>query len=438
MNKKINIPTDIEFIRIIWCDNANIIRAKALYKDSLKNSDYYVGISEAQQAISSRGTVVKESGLSPVGEVQLMGDPTSFTPIPYSPGQGRMIGNMIKEGENWEYCPRGFLSNIIKETSQEGFEVKAAFENEFYLLKRDESGLIYTDNTPFASDYAMDIHREIISEIVKSLHNQGMEVQQYYPESGPGQQEITIKYTDAKKACDNQIAYRETVKAIAYKNGMIASFLPKIFPEQTGSGCHLHLSLHKERKNILTEPEGEYGISKQGEQFIAGILNHIPALMAITTPIPNSYRRIIPHAWSGAYQCWGMDNREAAIRVVKDPDGLIRNFELKTVDAASNPYLALGTVIAAGLDGIRRKMTLPEPLQEDPADIPYSKLEKQQIKKLPSNLREAIGDLEEDKVLLSALGEKLAKAYLAIKKADIKELDGLSLEEEVELLLETY
>jgi glutamine synthetase len=438
MEKNFTIPADIDFIRIIWCDNANIIRAKAIYRNPDKKTDYYVGISEAQQAISSRGTVVKESGLSPVGEVQLMGDPTSFTSLPHCPGQGRIMGNMLKEGKNWEYCPRGFLTNIIKESSQEGFEVKAAFENEFYLLERDESGLISTDNTPFASDYAMDIHRDIISEIVKSLHKQGMEVQQYYPESGPGQQEITIKYSEAKKACDNQIAYRETVKAIAYKNGKIASFLPKIYPEQTGSGCHLHLSLHKEGENILTDPEGEYGISKQGEQFIAGILKHLPALMAITTPIPNSYRRIIPHAWSGAYQCWGMDNREAAIRVVREPDGVIRNFELKTVDAASNPYLALGTVIAAGLDGIRQKMTLPNPVQEDPADIRDSKLEKQQIKKLPSNLGDAIGELKKDKALISAMGEKLAKAYIAVKEADIRELDGLSLEEEVEILLETY
>lgn len=106
-----------------------------------------------------------------------MGDPTSFTPLPYSPGQGRMMGDMLKDGKNWEYCARGFLSNIIKEASQEGFEVQAAFENEFYLIEKDESGIISTDNTPFASDHAMDIHKEIISEIVNSLNNQGMEVQ---------------------------------------------------------------------------------------------------------------------------------------------------------------------------------------------------------------------------------------------------------------------
>jgi len=109
MNKNFKLPCDTEFIRILWCDNANIIRAKALHKDLYKNSDYYVDISEAQQAISTTGTVVRESGLNPVGEVQLVGDPASFTPLPYSPGHGRMMGNMMKDGEVWEYCPRGFL-----------------------------------------------------------------------------------------------------------------------------------------------------------------------------------------------------------------------------------------------------------------------------------------------------------------------------------------
>lgn len=433
------IPSDIEFIRILWCDNANIIRGKAIYKDSLKGSPCYVGISEAQQAISTMATVVKESGLSPVGEVQLMADPLSFTPLPYSPGQGRVMGDMIKDGKTWEFCPRGFMKRMINQASKMGLRVKAAFENEFYLLRKSETGeILPSDDTPFASTYAMDIHRKIVCDITEALIGQGMEVQQYYPESGSGQQEITIKYKDAKIACDNQIAYRETVKAIAFKHGMIASFLPKIFPDKTGSGCHLHISLQKEGKNILTDLQEEYGISVRGKQFIAGILHHLPALMAVTTPIPNSYRRIMPHGWTGAFQCWGMDNREAAIRVIKESDGEIKNFELKTVDASSNPYLALGVVMAAGLDGIRQKMQLEDPVQEDPADISKKNLESLNINRLPANLGDSIRELKKDKVILTAIGEKLSKAYIAVKEADLKELGELSLEEEVELLLETY
>lgn len=150
MSKNFNLPSDMEFIRILWCDNANVIRAKSLHKNSYKNSDYYVGISEAQQAISTTGTVVKESGLSPVGEVQLVGDPASFTPLPYSPGHGRMMGDMMKDGEAGEYCPRGFLKDVVEDASRMGFSVKAAFENEFYLLGKDEKDILSSENTPFA------------------------------------------------------------------------------------------------------------------------------------------------------------------------------------------------------------------------------------------------------------------------------------------------
>lgn len=436
MNEKFEIPPEIDFLRIIWCDNVNIVRAKALYKNSLKNSNYYVGISEAQQAISTMGTVVRETGLIPVGEVQLQGDPTTFTSLSYASGHGYMMGNMLKDGKTWEYCPRGFLEKIIKETHQMGFSVKAAFENEFYLLKRDENGIMPSDNTPFASAHGMDINRKIMHDMVEALNQQGMEVQQYYPESGSGQQEITIKYTDAKRACDNQIRFRETVKGIANKHGFVASFLPKIFPDQTGNGCHLHLSLWKDDENILTDPDSQYGVSKRGEQFIAGILKHLPALMAVTAPIPNSYRRIVPYSWTGAYQCWGLDNREAAIRVIREPDGKVKNFELKTVDASSNPYLALGVVITAGLVGIKEEMDLVNPVQEDPAYLSEKQVLK--IDRLPSSLAETIAELKNDKIILDAMGEKLSKAYIAVKEADLKELSELNLEDEVDLLLETY
>lgn len=452
-NKKSSIPSDIDFIRILWCDNANIIRAKSIYRNSSKDSNYYVGISQAQQGIPAvYDAVIEESGLSPVGEVQLKADLSSFTPIPYSPGHGRFMGNMIKNGKVWVHCPRGFLKKMVDKAAKMGFLVKGAFENEFYLLKKTEDGISPVDNTPFASTYSMDVNREIIDEIVKALILQGMEVQQYYPESGPGQQEITVKYTGALRACDNQIIFRETIRAIAGKYGLIASFLPKIFEDKPGNGCHLHLSLWKEGKNVLSDFENEYGISKIGNQFIAGILYHLPALMAITTPIPNSYQRIKPHYWSGAFRCWGIDNREAAIRVIREFDGWIKNFELKTVDASSNPYLAFGAVIAAGIDGIKQEMELEKPVQEDPGNI----LEEidYKIKSLPSKLENAIGELEKDRVIMDAMGEKLSKAYIAVKKAELEVIQNLNfdtpktkfsrviknfkLNEEVELLLEKY
>jgi len=444
-NKNINSiinsinSAETEFIRIIWCDNANIIRAKAVHKDSLGNSNYSIGFSEAQQGVPSiYDAVVTETGLTPVGEVQLKADLSSFTSIPYSPGHGRVFGDMIKNGRSWDYCPRGFLKKIVEQAAEINVNVKGAFENEFYLLNKNDEVILPSDNTPFASTYSMDINNKIIEDIVQALNLQGLQVEQYYPESGPGQQEITIKYTDALNACNNQIIFRETVKAIAYKHDSVASFLPKIFADKPGNGCHLHCSLWNDAENILSDSQGEYGISEIGRQFIAGILNHLPALMAIITPIPNSYKRIRPNLWTGAYQCWGIDNREAALRIVTDHNGMIRDFELKTVDASSNPYLAFGAVIATGLDGIKKEMKLQPPIQEDPANISVEKQKEYKVKRLPSELDKSIIELKKDKVILNAMGDKLSKAYIEIKKAELRALRNLKLEDEVQLLLEKY
>ncbi len=433
------IPDDIDFVRVLWCDNANIIRGKAVYKDSLRDSDYCVGISEAQQGVPSiYDGVVLETGLTPVGEVQVTPDFSSFTHIPYSSGHGRVMGDMMKNGRVWDCCPRGFLKKIIEQASSKGFSVKGAFENEFYLLKRLDDGIHPSDNTLFASTRSMDINNSIINDIVGALTLQGLQVEQYYPESGPGQQEITIKYDDALNACNNQIIFRETVKAIAYKHELIASFLPKIFADKPGSGCHLHFSLWNEDKNILSDSQSEYGISSIGSQFLAGILNHLPALMAIITPIPNSYKRIKPNVWTRAFQCWGVDNREAALRIVTDHQGMVRDFELKTVDASSNPYLAFGAVIAAGLDGINKEMILDEPIQIDPSSITMEDHKKFKVNRLPSELDEAIMELQKDKVILNAMGDSLSRAYIEVKKAELRVLRNLKLEDEVTLLLEKY
>ncbi|WP_414469810.1 glutamine synthetase family protein [Methanobacterium sp. ACI-7] len=433
------ISEDVKFVRVVWCDNANIIRAKAVRIDSLEDFNFYVGISEAQQGVPVMfDGVIPESGLNPVGEVQLIGDMSTFRVLPYSKTQGRVMGNMMKNEIPWNYCPRGFLNKMIDEASKIGINIKGAFENEFYFLKVVDDIFEPLDTSPFASTYSMDKNLFIINEIIEALEKQGMEVQQYYPEAGPGQHEITVKYADALATCDNQIAFRETVKAIAGKNGLIASFLPKIFEEKAGSGCHLHLSLWKGKENILGDSGNEYGISDIGCHFMAGILYHLPALMAITTPIPNSYRRIKPNFWSGAFKCWGVDNREAAVRGISETDGIMKHFEFKTLDASSNPYLAFGAIIAAGLQGIKEKMELEKPLQLNPGALTDRELNENGIIPLPSKLGEAISELEKDNIILSAMGNKLSRAYIAVKKAEMNAMEGLSLEEEVELLLDKY
>ncbi len=431
----------VRFVRILWCDNANIIRGKAVHRGTV--SEYLkhgVGISAAQQAIPVMyDAPVPGSGLGPVGEVRLVPDWDTLTPLPYAPGHARVIGDMVKDGYPWNLCPRNFLKTMVAEAESEGLEVIAAFENEFYLLRQTPDGVVPADETVFASTLAMDLHQGVIDEIAEALVEQGMLVEQYYPESGPGQQEISILYTHALGAADQQIAFRETVRAIALQHNLKASFLPKIFADKAGSGCHLHLSLWQDGQNLLPNLEADGGLSEVARRFIAGILHHLPALMALTTPSTNSYRRIRPHFWSGAFRCWGMDNREAAVRVPSNPEEISpTHFELKTVDASANPYLALGAVIAAGLDGVRHCLELGEPVAVDPGHMTESERSTRGIELLPTNLGESIEQLSNDKVLLDALGTELTQAYLAVRKAEWEVMKDLELEEEVKLLLERY
>ncbi len=438
--KKTLEQADIKFVRILWCDNANIIRGKAVHLDLL--SEYFnhgVGISTGQQGLPVMyDAVIPETGLSPVGEVHLVPDWSTLKLLPYAPGHARVMGNMILAGEPWAICPRNFLVRSIAAAQGSGLSVKAAFENEFYLLRSTAKGLEPTDETLFASSQAMDLHREVIDEIADSLIAQGIPVEQYYPESGPGQQEISMRYTDALAAADWQIAFRETVKAIAHQHDLAASFLPKIFPDAAGSGCHIHLSLWQNGQNLLPDRQGVCGLSPTAREFIAGILHHLPSLMALTTPSVNSYRRLLPHCWSGAYRCWGPDNREAAVRVPSNPTGCPTHFELKTVDASANPYLALGAAIVAGLDGVQRSLEAPNPVTVDPGNFSPEELSSQGIERLPSNLGEAIACLQQNHVLLQALNSELSQAFLAVRQAEWSAMKDWELEREVTTLWARY
>lgn len=429
------------FVRVLWCDNANVLRAKAIHVPSLPGYlEHGVGITRAQQALPVMfDAVVPETGLGPIGEIRLMPDWKTLTPLPYAPGHMRVMGDMYFDGQAWPVCPRGFLKRMIDEGQKAGFEIKAAFENEFYLLRTHANGILPSDDTVFAATLSMDLNQPIIDDTVDALVKQGIPVELYYPESGPGQQEISIGYTDALAAADRQIAFRETVHAIAYRHGRKASFLPKIFADKAGSGCHLHLSLWHGERNLVPDANGVGGLSQLALRFIAGILHHLPALMAITTPSPNSYLRIRPHCWSGAFRCWGLDNREAALRVPTNPAGTgTTNIELKTVDASANPFLALGAVIAAGLDGIRCHLDPGPPLQVDPGSMSEEERRSRNVTALPSDLGAALDQLDGDEVLLGALGPDLARAFRAVRRAEWHTLGGMELANQVNILLERY
>ena len=433
----------IKFVRILWCDNANVIRAKAAHINYLEDYiDNGVGITVAQMALPVMyDSVVPETGLGPVGEVRLMPDWSTLTILPFAEGHAQVLSDMIvsETGKVWEHCPRGFLRRQVQKLAAKGLMLQATFENEFFLLRRTDAGrLIPADDTVFSATGSMNLHRAFINDLADALIAQGVEVEGYYPESGPGQQEVTVRYADAMRASDRQILYRETVRGVATQHGIVASFLPKIFEDKAGSGCHLNFSLWREGGDISGDPRQPTGINREAGAFIAGVLHHLPALTAITIPSKTSYRRIRPHFWAGAFRAWGHQNREAAVRVCKNKEGTrASRFEFKTTDATANPYIALGAFIAAGLDGLQHNLELPEEVTIDPALIPEEERNARGIDLLPHNLGEAIQALRKDDVLLEAMGD-LATSFVAVRQNEWDYLKELSLEEEVSMLVERY
>ena len=430
---------DAEFVRVVWCDNASIIRAKAFHVAILREHvKRGVGMSVARQGVSAtQDHLVYGSGLSPVGEIWLVPDWETLTNVPFAPKQAQVMVDMFEDGSPSPLCPRTFLKKMIADArSSLGIEVKAAFENEFTVLPAE--GIPDPSyETLYGSVRSMDRNAELLHGITDALAAQNIQVERFHPESAPGQFEIVTRFGDALTAADHQVRFRETAAAVVGRAGKRCTFLPALYEDAPGNGCHLHFSLWKDGKNI-TGTSDSSDLSEDANSFVAGVLEHLPALMAITTPSPNSYRRIRPGAWSGAFQVWGYDNREAAIRVPTEPQASTTNVELKTVDATSNPYLAMGAMIACGLDGLKRGLKLPEAARVAPTSLDASEQRASSVRRLPHTLDISLRALAEDPVILDALGKKLARALIAIRKAEINDLKDKTLAAEVDLLLERY
>jgi glutamine synthetase len=427
---------NVRLVRFLYCDNGNIIRGKAAHVGALADCmDAGIGLTVAMQGFTLTEHIAPGSALGAVGEIRLVPDPDTFAPLSYAPGEARMLCDMqTLDGAPWENCPRSFLKRMAERASAQGITVEAAFEYEFYLAREVEGGFVPADDSLCFSSDGMNRHWAVIGEIVDALDRQGLEPRQYYPELGPAQQELTVNHAPLPAAADRQVMVRETVRGVATKHGLTASFAPKPFPDQAGSGCHVHLSLWREGRNLMYDPNGVLGLSVLGRSFVAGILGHLPGLLAITCPSVNSYRRLAPNMWSSAYTCWGPDNREASVRVASPFRGRVEastNIEIKAVDGSANPYLALGALTAAGLDGIARSLDPGEPLASNPHDLSADERERRNIHRYPATLKEAITGLEGDAVLLDALGPSLAREFLAVRRAEWEDLGNVPVEREI-------
>jgi glutamine synthetase len=261
---------------------------------------------------------------------------------------------------------------------------------------------------------------------VAALEDQGIRVEQYYAELGHGQEELSVGHQPVVRAADTQVLVRDTIRAVADRFGLVASLAPKPWPDQAGNGAHIHFSLWSSGgpargENVLHDPAGRFGLSETAERFIAGVLEHLPGLLGLTAPSFNSYQRLLPQHWSSAFTCWGPDNREASVRVPSTFWGLeapSTNLELKPVDASCNPYLAFGGLIAAGMDGLERGLSPPEPVLVDPATLSDADRESNRVRRYPTTLDEALTALAADEVLMGALGDPLSRSYLAVRRSE--------------------
>ncbi|MFI5086749.1 MAG: hypothetical protein ACHP7K_12550, partial [Actinomycetales bacterium] len=248
------------------------------------------------------------------------------------------------------------------------------------------------------------------------------------PELGHGQHELCIRHADALRAADNHVLYRDTVRGVAFRHGLWASLAPKPIPDKAGNGTLLHASLVELAsegspggRNAFADPTDRNGLSQVGYHFIGGLLAHLPALVAMSCASVNSYRRLAPQMWASAFTCYGMDNREAAIRICSplrgDPTSSV-NLELKPSDSSANPYLALGAFIYAGLDGIRGKLDPGEAVNVDPATLTDAERAASNTHRLPASLNAALDALESDELLMDQLGPLRSSAYLAVKRSE--------------------
>ncbi|MBI2553198.1 MAG: glutamine synthetase [Candidatus Rokubacteria bacterium] len=426
----------VELVRFLYCGNDGVIRGKACHSRFLPSYlESGIGLTVAMQSFNMLDQLVPEGSFGPVGEIRLMPDPETFAILPYVAKTARLLCEMVTlEGEPWGACTRTFLKRMIARARSAGVTLKAAFENEFTLATQDRVPL---DRSPCFSSIGMDSAAPLMLEIIEALQAQGVYPEQYYAELGPGQQELPVRFADALHAADNQITLRDTARGVAWQHGLLASFAPKPFPDQAGNGSHVHFSLWglKDGKNHFHDPKGRYGLSEAGYAFVGGVLAHLPALVALTAPTVNSYRRLQPRFWSSAYTAWGPDNREAAIRIPSKRRGLemeSTNLELKPCDPSNNPYLALGGLLAAGLDGLERKLDPGEPALVDPDTLTETERKRRGIRRLPATLAQALDALERDEVLRPALGDVLAKEYIAVKRSEVRGFEGKDVAFEIE------
>lgn len=323
----------------------------------------------------------------------------------------------------FEGDPRQVLKRQIARAEALGYEMYVGTEPEFFLFERTADGrgsTVTHDKAGYFDLAPIDKGERIRREIANKLVEMGFEIEASHHEVAPGQHEIDFRYAPALETADRIATFKFVVKRVALEYGLLASFLPKPIAGVSGNGMHFHISLFQDGKNAFDDPKGEYGLSVVAHQFIAGLLNHAEGITAITNPLVNSYKRLVPGFEAPVNIAWSTSNRTALIRIPAKRGNSTRA-EVRMPDPSCNPYLALAVMLAAGLDGLAQKMEPPPAIQRNIFKMTVREKRHHRVKELPTNLREAMQELQKDEVLAAALSEHVLDHFIEAKTAEWRE-----------------
>jgi glutamine synthetase len=411
----------VSMVALCWVDNTGITRVKAVpLKRFERAAGWGIGMSPVFDVfvVDDSITTSKHIG-GPGGDLRLIPDLDRVIPLAAQHGWAfAPVDRYTQEGSPYPGCQRTFARKMAGKAAERGLTALLSFEVEWAVGTDDNGRFVPACEGPAYGMTRIIELSDYARRVVQAIEQQGIVVEQFHPEYAAGQMEISIAPNDPVGAADDSVVVRQTIRAVSQAHGLQASFAPSVIAGYVGNGGHVHLSLWRDRANLLTGGPGRYGMTEEGEAFGAGILNALPALLAVGNPSVASYIRLVPSHWAGVYQVWGRENREAALRLVTGSTGeqdIRANLEVKCFDLAANPYLVAGSLLAAGLAGTG---TLPDEIAGDPAALGEDELAERGIARLPQSLTEAADAFEASDMLREAMGDPLFEAILAVRRAE--------------------
>ena len=407
---------DVEFIRLQFTDIFGQLKNVAVTRSQIEKV--------LDNKIMIDGSSIEGFTRIHESDQYLRPDLDTFAILPWMPSTrktARLICNVYNpDGTPFVGDPRYVLRRALDKAEKLGFTFNVGPEMEFFLFEADERGLPTSRTADAASYFDMapiDHGGDVRREICLMLEEMGFEIEASHHEVAEGQHEIDFKYSDALTAADNISTFRMAVKTIAQSRGLHATFMPKPVFGINGSGMHINMSLFKDGKNIFFDPNGEKELSKEAYSFIAGILTHVRGMTAITNPLVNSYKRLVPGYEAPCYLAWSASNRSALIRIPA-ARGSSTRVELRCPDPACNPYLAIAVCLAAGLDGIEKGLMPPAEITENIFTMTEKERKAHGIDSLPGNLLEAVELLEQNPLIMETLGEHVCHSYVSGKRRE--------------------